>query len=130
MNAKQAKPEKANSRKEVFVMRKETMIVLGLISAVGILLARLASSADKEKPMVKYPDDYRHWTHVKSTVIQQGHPLYDSLGGIQHIYANWRAFKAMKSGKSFTDGAVLVFDLLKAKQENNRLLKGPANLLV
>jgi hypothetical protein len=129
MNAKQAKPKKANSRKEVFVMRKETMIVLGLISAVGILLARLALSADKEKPMVKYPDDYRHWTHVKSTVIQRGHPLYDSLGGIHHIYANWRAFKAMKSGKSFTDGAVLVFDLLETTQENNLLVEGPRKFI-
>jgi hypothetical protein len=110
-------------------MRKETIIVLGLIFAVGILLARIASSGDKEKPMVEYPDDYRHWTHVKSMVIQRGHPLYDSLGGIHHIYANWRAFKAMKSGKSFPDGAVLVFDLLEAKQENNSLVEGPRKFI-
>ena len=106
-------------------MRKETIIVLGLIFAVGILLARIASSGDKEKPMVKYPDDYRHWTHVKSMVIQRGHPLYDSLGGIHHIYANWKAFKAMKDGKPFPDGAVLVFDLLEAKNENSSLVEGP-----
>ena len=30
----------------------------------------------------------------------------------------------MKSGKSFPDGAVLVFDLLEAKQENNSLVEG------
>jgi hypothetical protein len=110
-------------------MRKEPIIVLGLILAVGILFARIASSGDKEKPMVKYPDDYRHWTHVKSMVIQPGHPLYEPFGGIHHIYANWRAFKAMKSGKSFPDGAVLVFDLLEAKQENNSLVEGPRKFI-
>jgi hypothetical protein len=62
-------------------------------------------------------------------VIQRGHPLYDSLGGIHHIYAHWRAFKAMKSGKSFPGGAVLVFDLLEAKQGNNSLVEGPRKFI-
>ncbi|MGD0627275.1 MAG: cytochrome P460 family protein [Thermodesulfobacteriota bacterium] len=35
----------------------------------------------------------------------------------------------MKSGKSFTDGAVLVFDLLEAKQENNSLVEGPRKFI-
>jgi hypothetical protein len=106
-------------------MRKPPIVVLSVSFAIGIYFAGIASSGDKEKPMVKYPDSYRHWTHVKSMVIQPGHPLYESFGGIHHIYANWNAFKAMKGGKPFPDGAVLIFDLLEAKNQNNSLAEGP-----
>lgn len=106
-------------------MRKPPMVVLSVSFAIGIYFAGIASSGDKEKSMVKYPDSYRHWTHVKSMVIQPGHPLYESLGGIHHIYANWKAFKAMKDGKPFPDGAVLILDLLEAKEQNNSLAEGP-----
>jgi hypothetical protein len=105
-------------------MKKGTIIVLGLIFTVAIVFAQGASSGDRGKPMVKYPADYRHWTHVKSMLIQRRNPLYESLGGIHHIYANWRPFKALQSGKSFPDGAVLVLDLLQAKEENNSIVEG------
>ena len=110
-------------------MRNRAIIGLGVSFAAGILFSGIASSGGKDKPMVKYPDDYRHWTHVTSMVIQTGHPLYDPFGGIHHIYANWKAFKAMKTGKPFPDGAVLVFDLLEAKNENNSLAEGPRKFL-
>jgi len=105
-------------------MRKQTMIVLALSFAIGIILTGMASSGDRGKPTVKYPDNYRHWTHVKSMVIQPGDPLYEAFGGIHHIYANWTAFKAMRDGKSFPDGAVLIYDLLEVKQEHNSFVEG------
>ncbi len=100
------------------------MVLLSVSFAIGIYFAGIASPGSKDKPMVKYPDDYRHWTHVKSMVIQPGNPLYDSFGGIHHIYANWMAFKAMTIARPFPDGAILVFDLLEAKEENNCLVEG------
>jgi hypothetical protein len=106
-------------------MRKQTIIVLSVSFVMGIFLAGFAPAGDEGKLMVKYPDDYRHWTHVKSMVIRPGHPLYESFGGIHHIYANWKAFKAMDKGKPFPDGAVLVFDLLEAGNENKSLVEGP-----
>ncbi|MER3451425.1 MAG: cytochrome C, partial [Thermus sp.] len=30
-----------------------------------------------------YPKGFRAWTHVKSMVIEPGHPLYETFGG-QH----------------------------------------------
>jgi hypothetical protein len=105
-------------------MKKEMIIVLGLIFTGAFLFARPASPGNRGKPMVKYPADYRHWTHVKSMVIQRWNPLYESHGGIHHVYANWRAFKALQSGKSFPDGAVLVLDLLQAKEGNNSIVEG------
>ncbi len=76
------------------------------------------------KTQVDYPEGYREWTHVKSMVIEEGHPLYNSFGGIHHIYANDKALKALKKGIAFQEGSVFVFDLLEAKRENNAIVEG------
>jgi hypothetical protein len=78
-------------------------------------LAALAAPALAADPAVPYPEGYRNWTHVKSMVIQQGHPLFDSFGGLHHIYANDRAMQGYRKGGAFPDGAVIVFDLLDAR---------------
>jgi Cytochrome P460 len=67
---------------------------------------------------VAYPDGYRGWAHVKSMVIEKGHPLFESFGGIHHIYANASALRGYRSGK-FADGSVIVFDLLDATRTND-----------
>jgi Cytochrome P460 len=72
---------------------------------------------------VDYPEGYRDWTHVKSMVINPGHPLYEAFGGIHHLYANGKALAGYKSGK-FPDGAVIVFDLLTANSEGNAIQEG------
>jgi len=76
------------------------------------------------KKQVSYPEGYRQWTHVKSMVIEKGHPLYESFGGIHHVYANKAGLEAMKDNKPFPDGAVIVFDLLEAKSEGNAVTEG------
>jgi len=78
---------------------------------------------------VPYPADYRQWTHVKTMLIQPGHALENPFQGIHHIYANEKALKGLKKG-TFSNGSVLVFDLLeyreqdKTVQESNRKLVG------
>ncbi|MFQ5584297.1 MAG: cytochrome P460 family protein, partial [Calditrichia bacterium] len=87
------------------------------LSYVGVVLFLVAafwvSESASEQAQIAYPEGYRDWTHVKSMVLQPGHALYESFGGIHHIYANETALKAMKSGKSYPDGSVIVFDLLE-----------------
>ncbi len=85
------------------------VFVLAAIAVVAWLPA-LGAGEDK----VDYPEGYRGWAHVKSMVIEKGHPLYGSFGGIHHIYANAKALAAMRAGGPYPDGAVLVFDLLEA----------------
>lgn len=80
-----------------------------------------------DKP-VAYPEGYRGWTHVKSMVIQQGHSLYESFGGIHHLYANDKALEGYNKG-SFPDGAVIVFDLLEAQQKANAITEGARKVL-
>lgn len=43
---------------------------------------------------VSYPDGYRSWTHVKSSLISPSHANFASSGGFQHIYANAEAMQA------------------------------------
>lgn len=91
------------------------------IAALLALVALPALAADPSP--VSYPEGYRNWTHVKSMVINPGHPLYDSFGGIHHLYANKKALDGYKAGK-FPDGAVIVFDLLEAKSADNAVQEG------
>lgn len=95
----------------------------GLVPAAGLLIALAALAAKPSRP-VAYPEGYRQWAHVKTMILQEGHPLYETFGGMHHIYANASALTAMKAGQAYPDGAVLVFDLLEAKTENNAVVEG------
>lgn len=89
------------------------------------LLAPVGAAAADEVP---YPAGYRDWHHVKSMVIKPGHPLYESFGGIHHIYANDKAVKGYNVGH-FPDGAVIVFDLLQATDADNAVSEGPRKVV-
>ena len=95
--------------------------------ALVLGLAALPALAADTAP-VPYPEGYRDWTHVKSMVINPGHPLYDAFGGIHHLYANKKALQGYRTGK-FPDGAVIVFDLLEAKAADNAVQEGARKVL-
>lgn len=112
-------------------MKKWARVYQVFILSIGVVFAVITFLYAEEsgRGLVKYPEGYRNWAHIKSMVIQQGHPLYDSFGGIHHVYANEKALKAMKGGKPYPDGAVLIFDLLEAKSENNAIVEGSRKVL-
>jgi hypothetical protein len=93
------------------------------------LLAALAPLALHAAPPVPYPEGYRQWTHVKSMVIQPGHPLYDAFGGIHHLYANDRALQGYRKGGAMPNGAVIVFDLLDVDTGGNAIQEGPRKVV-
>jgi hypothetical protein len=64
---------------------------------------------------IDYPEGYRHWTHIKTGVVDKTHPLFEDFGGFHHVYANRAAFEALRSQSTYPDGAAFVFDLLVAK---------------
>lgn len=92
--------------------------ILVLLTLVVLVLPVVAAD-----PKVPYPTGYRNWHHVKSMVIDKGHPLHEAFGGIHHLYANPKAVAGYKSGK-FPDGAIIVFDLLEAKSTDNAVTEG------
>ena len=95
------------------------------MNKIPFLVAVLAAGSLTQgaAAQVPYPGGYRNWTHVKSMVINEGHPLYDAFGGIHHLYANPKAMAGYKTGK-FPDGAVIVFDLLGANSADNAVQEG------
>lgn len=87
------------------------------------LLAALSVCVPAHAADVPYPAGYRAWTHVKSMVIEPGHPLHASFGGIHHLYANARAMEGYRSGQ-FGDGSVIIFDLLEAQAADHAVSEG------
>jgi len=87
-----------------------------------------ATAALAAEPEVPYPVGYRDWHHVKSMVIEEGHPLFGAFGGIHHLYANKQALEGYEAER-FPDGAVIVFDLLKAERANNTVTEGPRKVV-
>jgi hypothetical protein len=79
--------------------------------------------------LVEYPADYRNWTHVKSLILEPGHPLFDAFGGIHHVYANSSALAAMKNQTPYPDGSVLVFDLLETTRADSTIGEGERKVL-
>lgn len=94
-------------------------------AVVTTVMAAIAVSGYAQGPTpVPYPNGYRNWVHVKSMVIEKGHPLFEAFGGIHHIYANAAAMRGYRSGR-FPDGAVIVFDLLDAKRtDDSAIIEG------
>jgi hypothetical protein len=79
---------------------------------------------------VPYPEGYRDWTHVKSLALLPGHALYESFGGLHHVYANGPALAGLKDGRGeYADGSVLVIDLLEAQSADNALSEGPRKIV-
>jgi hypothetical protein len=96
-----------------------------LTAAAGMMTLATVTAQTGDVP---YPDGYRDWRHVKSMVISQGHPLYETFGGIHHIYANDQAVKGYSSGR-FPDGSTIVFDLLEAQTQGGATTEGARKLL-
>lgn len=96
--------------------------------AASLISLLTLGSVHADDSKVPYPDDYRSWTHVKSMVIETGHPLENPFQGIHHVYANDKAVKGLEDGK-YADGSVLVFDLLSYDEKDKTLQEGDRKLL-
>lgn len=93
------------------------------------LIALVAAALPLQAGDVAYPNGFRQWQHVKSMVLKPGHPLYDAVGGMHHIYANAKAEKGYKAGR-FADGSVIVFDLFEAIDKDNAVAEGGRKAVV
>ncbi len=100
-------------------MRKVLLMMLGTM---------MCSTLSWAGAPVPYPEGYRAWTHVKSMVIEPGHPLANPFQGIHHVYANAKALAGLKTGR-YADGAVLVFDLLHYQDKGHALTEGQRKLV-
>lgn len=98
----------------------------GMIAASSLVVGiAVCGSAvlGADDAQVSYPEGYRGWRHVSSMVIEAGHSLYSSFGGLHHLYANDKAVQGYRSGK-FPDGSIIVFDLSEAAAADHAITAG------
>ncbi len=91
-----------------------------LAIAVALSMSGPALAAEGGVP---YPQGYKTWRHVKTMILNPGHPLYDAFGGMHHLYANSKAVQGYRKGK-FDDGSIIVFDLVEAVSKDNAVAEG------
>jgi len=93
------------------------------ITLVTGLLLSVSFPVYSDSNTVPYPDNYRSWHHVKSMIIQDGHPLAATDQGMHHIYANEDAIRGLRTGH-YADGATLVYDLLEYVEKDRTIQEG------
>lgn len=77
-----------------------------LVAATSTMFAFVISPASAPpQEGVAFPDSYRSWTHVTTSVDAAG----PRGPGMQHIYANALAMQGYRTGK-FPNGSIIVFD--------------------
>jgi Cytochrome P460 len=86
---------------------------LATAAAAGWLLSLPAWPGEADVP---YPEGYRSWVHVKSTLVGASAPGFATNGGLHHFYANEKALEGYRTGR-FPDGAVLIDDLLEMTEK-------------
>jgi hypothetical protein len=90
----------------------------------AIALASLAASVfPSPGDRIPFPDDYRQWTHVKSTLVGPQSASFASNGGYHHFYANAKAMEGYRTG-TFADGSILVDDGLEAVDKAGVMVEG------
>lgn len=73
---------------------------------------------------VPYPEGYRKWMHIKTSIVGPQNPTFKVNGGFHHIYANEKAMQGYLTGH-FPEGAVIVTDALEAQvQQNSNMNEG------
>lgn len=87
---------------------KRTNVVWLLFSALCFCTA-FASLKNTRDRIIPYPEGFRKWVHIKTTLTGFGNVPQKKFDGFHHIYANEKAIKGYETGQ-FPDGSMIVFD--------------------
>ena len=111
-------------------MTKRTGI---LIFPAVVAVSGICAFAGQADATVAYPEGFRKWALVKSTIMGPQHGVFSEkpcekpcTGGLFHFYANAKALEGYRTGK-FPEGAVIADELLetKASETAGVTLEGP-----
>ena len=89
------------------------IVVASAAAALGLSVQE--NPAARAEP-IPFPEGYRGWTHVKSTIIGPENPGFATNGGLHHFYANAAGMEGYRTG-TFADGAILIDDLVELKSD-------------
>ena len=93
----------------------KTVYVTQAIAVLAVTLV-VAASATVRKPLpaVPFPEGFRSWPLVRSTVVGRESPTFPKRGGIHHYYANTEALEGYRTGV-FPSGSVIVDEAVWTK---------------
>lgn len=106
--------------------RNVVLMMCGLVALAAVVISFGASAQGKSGGV---PKDYRNWMHVKSMVLEKGHPLFDAFGGIHHVYVNKKGAAAVKKSGPYAEGTIFVFDLFEANESGGALTEGERKVI-
>ena len=85
-----------------------TTCVTQAIAGLAVTLVVAASTTIRQRmPAVPFPEGFRSWSLVRSTVVGPESPTFAKRGGIHHYYANREALDGYRTG-TFPNGSVIV----------------------
>jgi hypothetical protein len=96
------------------------LVFVAVVASLGALMAQAqkkpaAANPAQKKPAIAYPaypNDPRHWRHVKTMVIfSPDNKLFDRFGGLHNVYVNDIGWPAFRAGKLFPEGSMLALEL-------------------
>lgn len=101
---------------------KKYFIVTMLLVCTGAAFVSFINhtAANKDIP---FPDGYRRWTNVKTSIAGYQNPEPKKFDGYHHIYANDKAMTGYPTG-NFPDGAIIVFDVQEIITTKNGIEPG------
>jgi hypothetical protein len=86
------------------------LVFVAAMASLGALFAQAQKKPGIAYPA--YPNDPRHWRHVRTMVIfSKENKLADKFYGLHNVYVNDIGWPAMKNGKLYPDGSMLALEL-------------------
>ncbi len=87
---------------------------IAVLTLCGLAIASQPIKAADAPVAAAYPKDFTKWKAVtRMALVAPTDRLARNFGGVHNTFANPAALEAMKAGKPFPDGAVLVLDLFE-----------------
>ena len=101
-------------------MRSRIFCNTGFVAATSLLfMRREAPSVRADEGSVPYPDGYRTWTFLHSSLVPAGPAGFSKSSCVKpctndifHFYANELAMKGLRTG-TYEDGAVIAEEMLE-----------------
>lgn len=118
-------------------MKKILITGVPALAVVAFALAGCFNARGADDQAVPYPEGYRHWTYLHTSLISPKLPGFwkrpcekPCTAGIFHFYANEKAMAGLKTGQ-YADGAIIAEEMLEllgspsgGGQEGERRLVG------
>jgi hypothetical protein len=90
--------------------RTRVLLFVAAAASLGTLIAQA-----QKKPAIAYPDypnDPRHWRHVRTMVIySKDSKLFDRFGGLHNVYVNDLCWDSFRQNRTFPDGSMFAMEL-------------------